>query len=127
MVLAYYFPQRMWKRLLSDVFFFSVTRYWLLLLLTLVMNIIVVVTYRAPSPITSAPTRPEFSLAIVPLLIYAIGGVHTFFAGWMALEYFVLNGPHFVLPEFLYRIKIIPAKFSQYRLTAWMTRYIITC
>ncbi len=100
----------------------SSKRYWLLLFLTLVMNIIVIVSYRAPSPNTSTPTLPEFIYAIVPLLIYIVGGVHTFFAGWMAMEYLILTGPHFVLPKFLYRINIIPDKFNQYRLTAWMTR-----
>jgi len=92
--------------------------------LTLVLNVIVLVSFRSPPPNSTVPSLPEFSSDIdYQILLYIIGGVHLFFSVWMVLEYFMLTAPHFVLPEFLYRIDLVPDSFSQYRLTAWIKRY----
>ena len=38
------------------------------------------------------------------LVLYAFGSVHLVLSIWMALEYFVVNWPHFKLPSVFYSI-----------------------
>ena len=91
-------------------FFSSKLRYWFLLLLTLALNIVVIIAYKAPKPNTLIPTKPELRVnnsLINPILFYVLGGLHTLFSLWMVLEYFIVTWPHFVLPKFLYKIKSV--------------------
>ena len=90
-------------------------RYWFLILLTVILNILVLASYVAPTTMenstnsgssgSSIPTIPKLSDAYI-ITFYVLGAIHTFFALWMIVEYFVVNGTHFVLPQFLCEIPL---------------------
>ena len=114
------------------VFFLSSQpRYWFLLLLTLVLNILVIVGYSDPNNMeegrvqvirnldeNSTITNPNVKKPLA-IAIYVLGGLHLLLAIWMVMEYFIVTWPHFVLPEFLYRIR-----FKHFDLSAFLIRYV---
>lgn len=104
----------------------SRARYWFLLLLTLLLNVAVLTLYKVDPNQRSIPTKPFIGINGFqenPALFYTLGGLHILLSLWMVLEYFTVTCTHFVLPEFLYNIRLIPRSFGNYKLTAWLTRW----
>ncbi len=82
-----------------------------MILLTVLLNLIVLASYEMPvsqggvmnnRTIPAVPTiRNEFQITL-----YALGSLHIFLSLWMVLEYFIVNWPHFVVPEILCSIPL---------------------
>ena len=64
------------------------------------------------STITSPFVAESLSIAI-----YVLGSLHLLLAIWMVMEYFIVTWPHFVLPEFLYKIC-----FKRFDLSAFLIK-----
>ena len=111
--------------------FFSTVRYWLLLLLTLVLNIIFIVYFVPNDDVRKI--CPHFFLFANGTLSpdpdlphdyvignFVIGSLYAFLVVWMLLEYFIITWPHFVLPKFLYNCK----KYCEnHPAISWLSRY----
>lgn len=94
---------------------YSRERYWLLLLVILTINILLLVYYNpdnnAICPISilnqnrtlAIELNKDFETKYV-IFTVTLGGLFTFLAIWMLLEYFTVTWPHFVLPEFFYKL-----------------------
>ena len=94
------------------------------LLLTLILNIVVFSSFRAPDDSdaeqsTQAPsiilpvTIPELSLP-VRVVLYLGGSLHLFLSIINFIDHLVVNLPHFVLPEYLYNIQLVPHWLQKY-------------
>lgn len=116
--------------LLSVITIFSRQRYWFLLLLTLALNIFIIIDPTVALRNNLAfinSSDPRFGGNVVPfpffhrnnllfLIVILLGILHSFFSIWMVLEYFILNWPNFVLPEFLYKVFFLPKALHRFRL-----------
>ena len=102
-------------------FLCSQGRYWLFLLVTLILNIIFIVYDRGARvcptvALTNLTLSGEDEDRINYILSnFVVGAVYFILAVWMLLEFFVTNWPHFVLPKFLYKFYDI---LGSYALTA---------
>lgn len=118
------------------LWFFSRQRYWFLLLLTFILNILVLVSYHVPtdqgatnstnSTNRTVPAVPELSTAY-RINFYVLGGVHTFFALWLVLEYFIVNGKHFVLPKFLCQIPLPHKEKLKWVIISHSSLFLLIC
>ena len=107
-----------------NVFIFncSTLRFWMLLILTVGLNIIVAATYQIPTnirvptypnlsmpaatyptPSNRVPTYPNLSMP-VKIAIYVGGSLHLFLSVWMMLEHFILVGPFLFLPSWFNKL-----------------------
>lgn len=100
-------------------------RYWLLLFVTLILNILFVV-YFNPGPeetlfcpqiysFNDETFNPELDGDYVLATLF-MGSLFGFLSVWMIMEYFIVTWPHFVLPKTLYSIY---DKLGKYNITSW--------
>lgn len=111
----------------------SKTRYWLLLLVTLVLNIFFIIYYMptineesiCPTiySFVNGTVNPDLHTDYV-ISTFILGTLYAVLSFWMLLEYFVVTWPHFVLPKFLYSLKKIFQKLQRYRLLSWTSKYV---
>lgn len=111
---------------------YSRWRYWLFLLVTLILNILFIIFYN-PVEFNPVTQRDEPVEVLCPVIYsfensslnddlhenyvvstFVLGSLYLLLAIWMVVEYFVLMWPHFVLPKFLYSYW---AKLGDYNLT----------
>ena len=101
----------------------SLTRWWLLNILTLIINIIVIIGLQVPSnelaslytnesdsniKLLSDSELEESDSNTIPVIrdgfrpaMIVVGIFHLLFAIWAVMEYFIVKWPHFVFPEFM--------------------------
>lgn len=93
----------------------SRTRYWLLLLITLLLNIFFMIYYEPQGPggigcphlfagAGNFTLNPALNTSYV-IANFVLGTLYFLLTVWMLLEYFIVTWPHFVLPEFLYTLQ----------------------
>ena len=107
----------------------SLTRYWLILLVTLVLNVMLII-YFTPSEEEICPIffsfvngtiNPDFTEEYV-ISTFVLGSLYAFLVAWMILEHITVTWPHFVLPKFLYDISKYCRKVERYRCLSWITK-----
>lgn len=102
------------------LFYSSNARHWILLLITLILNIFLIFQ---PQNGTICPTVYSFSNGTLPeeyiIATFTLDALYTLLAAWLVLEHFTITWPHFVLPKFIYKLC---CKLGRYRLTAWMSK-----
>ena len=119
---------------------FSQWRYWLLLLVTLILNILFIIYFNPDDsnsdgsgqngtavvelvcPRIYSFESEAFNEALVDEYVvstFVLGSLYLLLAIWMILEYFIVTWPHFVLPRFLYTYC---DKLEKYRLTRPLSR-----
>jgi hypothetical protein len=88
---------------------FPTQRYYILLFITLLLNLLVLITFSVPDgrqndaenatwPQVAGPIKPEVDVFFRQYLLFILGAVHLIFSLWMVVEYFVVNYPNFILP-----------------------------
>ena len=94
--------------------FCSQLRYWLLLFVTLVLNILFIVYFNpGPGEVLLCPQIYSFGNGTLNqdldddyiIATLFMGSLFAFLSVWMVLEYFVVTWPHFVFPKILYSIR----------------------
>ena len=93
------------------------TRYYLLVLWSILMSIFTLMAFMVPSGLQAETARPftffNSSGAIQPdfldywgnayrPVLYSFGSIHLILSIWMLLEYFIINWPNFRLPSLYY-------------------------
>ena len=110
----------------------------MLMVLTVILNLIVLATYRIPDIISPTnntistdpeitptittdpeitpkiPTFPELP-TVIEVTLLVVGCIHLFFSLWMVIDYFVVSGPFLVLPKWLYDLELIPSSFKKFQ------------
>lgn len=110
-------------------------RYWLFLVVTLVLNILFIIFF-VPGPEIGENgeniTVEEFCPRILVngsinedlpakyiVSTFVLSSLYLLLAIWMVLEYYIVTWPHFVLPKILYTLS---DKLGEYQLTAPIAR-----
>ena len=109
--------------------FNSQMRYWLLLLVTLALNIVFII-YFVPSDENFCPQLFSFDNGTIGpdpdlpdeyvIANFILGSLYAILTVWMLVEYFTVTWPHFVLPEFLYSFKNY---CKRHRLLSFLSKY----
>ncbi|XP_065834186.1 inositol 1,4,5-trisphosphate receptor type 3-like isoform X2 [Oscarella lobularis] len=76
--------------------------YWMVLLLTLALNVFVLSTWNAPENLFQH--RPHVETSYFYPVLYSLGGLHLFFSLCMLITFYIANAHNFVLPSFLYSL-----------------------
>ena len=107
----------------------SQARYWLLLLVTLVLNIMFIIYFTPDEEeicpiffsIDNGTMNPDFHEYVIST--YILGSLYAMLVAWMLLEHFTVTWPHFVLPKILYTLqKLFHKQVKRYRQLSWMTK-----
>jgi inositol 1,4,5-triphosphate receptor type 1 len=115
------------------LFNYPTQRYWLLLFITLLLNLFLLLTFSVPEdrrndatnatwPDAAGSFKPDVQNYFRSFLLFVLGGFHLLLALWMVAEYFVVNYPHFFLlvPSFISKAKDRSVNKSE---NSWLEKY----